>query len=64
MKGFFSKTNINNIIMLLIAISLLFCLIYLVVRGTVSDSVLITLITMLVAYYFSNTNKQSEDKKK
>lgn len=63
MKNLLNKSNINNIIMLLIAISLLFCLIYLVIQGNISDSVLITLVTMLVAYYFSNTRKEIEDKK-
>ena len=64
MKGFFSKTNISNIIMLIVALSLCIGFIYLIINNSITSSEVMGAFMLLCVFYFGTTNKQSEDKKK
>lgn len=63
MKGFFSKANINNIIMLIVALSLCIGFGFLVVQDKITSGEVMASFMLLVGFYFGATQK-SEDKKK
>ncbi len=64
MKGFFSKANINNIIMLIVALSLCIGFSFLIINDKVTSGEVLSAFMLLVGFYFGTTNKQSEDNKK
>ena len=64
MKGFFSKANINNIIMLIVALSLCIGFSFLIINDKVTSGEVLSAFMSLCVFYFGTSNKQSEDKKK
>ena len=64
MKNFFNRTNVNNIIMLIVALSLCIGFSFLIINDKVTSGEVLSAFMLLVGFYFGTTNKQSEDKKK
>lgn len=63
MKNLFSKSNVNNIIMLIVALSLCIGFGFLVVQDKITSGEVMGSFMLLVGFYFGTTHKQSEDKK-
>ena len=63
MKNFFNRTNVNNIIMLIVALSLCIGFGFLVVQDKITSGEVMGSFMLLVGFYFGTTHK-SEDKKK